>query len=103
MKTPDPADAAQGDIHGARPVHAMGPPIPRDPIRYFVDELLRISLVAGQPVGLAQRGEVLAAAQLPWNLDVRRTIEFQVVEAWRVVHRPLPAGLEVGVPRQPRP
>ena len=48
--------------------------------RDLVDELLRVALVAGQPVRLAERREVLAAAELPRHLDVRRTIELLIVD-----------------------
>src|SRR4051812_3777167 len=65
MKAPDPADGAQGDVHGARPIDASRKWIDVNPIRHFGDEFRRIAVVVRQPVGLAHLRKMLAAAQLP--------------------------------------
>ena len=99
VEGPDPADGAQRHVHGARPVHAIRPRVAGDPIVRLAREFLRVTLVAGQPVGLPQGREMLTATELPWNLDVAGPIELAVVEPRRVLDRPLAAALEVGVPR----
>src|SRR5581483_9431557 len=67
MESPDPAHGAQGDVHRAGPVDAARKWVGRDPVARLGDELGRVPLVAGQPVGLAETGEMLAATQLPWH------------------------------------
>src|SRR6185436_11487761 len=101
MEGPDPADSPKGDIHRARPVHAVGVWVLGDPVRDLVDELLRVTLVTRQPVRLTQRDGMLKPAEFPWHLDVRRTVQLGVLNRVTVLPRPFAAGLEIGTPRQP--
>src|SRR4029453_735092 len=100
MKSPDPADRSQRDVHRASPVHAARQWVRGDPVVRLVDELGRVPLVAGEPVGLAETDEMLAATELPRHLDVSRTIELVVFDIGAVRERPLAAGLEIGMPGQ---
>ena len=95
VEAPDPADGAQRDIHGTRPVDAAVPRIPRDPILNFADELLRVALVAGQPIGFTEHREMLAAAELPRDFHVGRAIELRILDVGRVLQRPLAPRLEI--------
>ena len=80
IETPDPADGPQRDIHRARPVYAVAPGIPRNPVRGLVDELLRVSFIACEPVRLTERREVLAPAELPGNLDIGGFVDLQIFD-----------------------
>src|SRR5262245_15331934 len=102
MKSPDPADRTQGDVHRAGPVHAARQRVRGDPGVGLVDELGRVPLVAGEPVGLAETDEMLAATELPRHLDVGRAIELVVFDISAVRERPLAAGLEISMPGQSR-
>ena len=102
VERPQPADRAQRDVHRTRPVDAERPRVAIDPVVDFRDEFARVPIVAGQPVRLSERREVLTAAQLPRNFDVGRPIELRVLHLARILERPFASGFEVGVPRQPR-
>src|SRR5262249_18457099 len=58
------------DLHGADPIDAERMRVRSFPQAPLGDELARIPLVGGQPIGLAQSDEVMAAAELPRHLDV---------------------------------
>ena len=101
VKGPDPRNRTERDVHRTGPVHAQRERIGRKPVVGFRDEFGGITIVAGQPVGLAEPREMLAAAQFPRHFDVSRPIEFVVIDVGAVFERPLAAGLEIGEPRQP--
>src|SRR6185295_6086647 len=102
MKSPDPADGSQRDVHRAGPVHAVRQRVRSNPVCRLGGELRRVPLVAREPVRLAETGEMLATAELPRHLDVGRPIELVVFDVGAIGERPPATGLEVGVPRQRR-
>src|SRR5207249_780779 len=102
IEAPDPAHRPQRDVHRTRPVDAVGVRVGGDPVARFGDEFLRVPILAGDPEGLTETREVLAAAQLPGNLDVSRPIELVVRDVAAILQRPRSVGLEVRMPRQRR-
>src|SRR5262249_52055371 len=65
-----PADRSQGHVHRTGPLHADAGRVRSSEILNLVDDFASVAFVAGQTPRLAERREVLAASELPRQLDV---------------------------------
>src|SRR5262245_18572129 len=80
MKRPEPRDCQKGDFQSTRPVDAPPRWIRIEPPDELRDEGLRIPLILGQEVGLAQCDKMTVPIEFPGDLFIASHRRVEIVD-----------------------